>query len=280
MSAARRSDAASVPESQLRAAQMVMLRGQGWRLDEIAARFDVSRERVRQILAAHGGPDAHDVTQARRRRVQQQAEACVDELLALWRAGEQLGSAASALGLQRAAARGAVGRFATDSDRAARKASLGSARALVTTYSEHEIIVAVTTVAGLLGRVPTAKEYGALARELDCPSLTTVLNRMGGWTNAVRAAGLISASTPARTRSRRWTTATCWAAVLQVVAELGEMPTVIAYDSHVAGRADLPSSATVRNRLGRWSAITTQLAGGPHVDGVPHAGRLQADPDA
>jgi hypothetical protein len=138
----------------------------------------------------------------------------------------------------------------------------------------------VTTVAGLLGRVPTAKEYGALARELDCPSLTTVLNRMGGWTNAVRAAGLISASTPARTRSRRWTTATCWAAVLQVVAELGEMPTVIAYDSHVAGRADLPSSATVRNRLGRWSAITTQLAGGPHVDGVPHAGRLQADPDA
>jgi hypothetical protein len=123
MSAARRSDAASVPESQLRAAQMVMLRGQGWRLDEIAARFDVSRERVRQILAAHGGPDAHDVTQARRRRVQQQAEACVDELLALWRAGEQLGSAASALGLQRAAARGAVGRFATDSDRAARKAT-------------------------------------------------------------------------------------------------------------------------------------------------------------
>ena len=70
-----------------------MLRRQGWNLDQIAERFDVSRERVRQILGAHGGPDSRDVAAARRRRVQQEAEACIDELLALWRAGEQLGTA-------------------------------------------------------------------------------------------------------------------------------------------------------------------------------------------
>jgi hypothetical protein len=44
-----------------------------------------------------------------------------------------------------------------------------------------------------------------------------------------------------------------------VVAELGEIPTVIAYDRHTAGRKDLPSSATLRNRLGRWSQITSRL---------------------
>ena len=47
---------------------------------------------------------------------------------------------------------------------------------------------------------------------------------------------------------------------LRSVAELGEIPTVLSYERHAADRADLPSSATLRNRLGRWSAITTQLA--------------------
>jgi hypothetical protein len=35
---------------------------------------------------------------------------------------------------------------------------------------------------------------------------------------------------------------------------------VLAYERHAAGRPELPSSATVRNRLGRWSSISTQLA--------------------
>jgi hypothetical protein len=35
---------------------------------------------------------------------------------------------------------------------------------------------------------------------------------------------------------------------------------VLSYERHAAGRQDLPSAATLRNRLGRWSAITAQLA--------------------
>ena len=45
-----------------------------------------------------------------------------------------------------------------------------------------------------------------------------------------------------------------------LVSELGEIPTVLSYERHAATREDLPSSATLRNRLGRWSAITTRLA--------------------
>ena len=67
--------------------QMRALREQGLSLDEIALRFGVSRERVRQILRAHGAPDPDVVADARRRRASQLAEARVDELLALWRAG-------------------------------------------------------------------------------------------------------------------------------------------------------------------------------------------------
>ncbi|HEX8159076.1 MAG TPA: sigma factor-like helix-turn-helix DNA-binding protein [Solirubrobacteraceae bacterium] len=253
-------DCTLAPGSLQRVRQMVALREQGWSLDEIALRFGVSRERVRQILRAHGGPDPENVAEARRRRAEQQAEAHIDELLGLWRSGEEPGSAASALGLQAGACRSTIARFATEVDRAARTASLAGARTGAKTYSDRDIIVALISVGGRVGHVPSAKEYGALARELEYPSLATVLNRMGGWSSALATAGLSSGSTPRRTRSRQWTVEACWAALRDAVAELEEIPTVVGYARHAADRKDLPSSATVRNRLGRWSAIATQLA--------------------
>jgi hypothetical protein len=52
---------------------MAMPRERGHGLDGIARRFDVSRERVRQILHAPGGPDSRNVAEARRRRAEQQS---------------------------------------------------------------------------------------------------------------------------------------------------------------------------------------------------------------
>ncbi len=248
-----------VPGSLQRVRRMQALREQGWSLDEIALRFGVSRERVRQIMRAHGGPAPEDIAEARRRRAEAEAEARIDELLTRWRAGEQPRVAATALGLQAAACRSTIERFATDADRAARKASMAGAR-WVQTYSDRDIILALVSVSTRVGRVPSAKEYGLHARELNYPSLPTVLNRMGGWTNALRAAGMDPVTAPTRARKRRWTDEACWAALRKVVRELGEIPTVLAYERHAAGRAELPSSATLRNRLGRWSSITTQLA--------------------
>jgi transposase len=249
----------AAPGTQQRMRQMCTLREQGFSLDEIALRFGVSRERVRQILRAFGAPDPELVADARRRRAAQLAEQRVDELLALWRAGTEPRSAATALGLQAAACRSTIARFATDVDKAARRASMSGARG-APTYSERDIIVALRAVAGGLGRVPSAKEYALLARGLELPSLPTVLNRMGGWSVAVEAAGMISVAAHPGSRTRRWTESACWHALRRVVDELAEIPTVVSYDRHAAGRPDLPSSATLRNRLGRWSAISAQLA--------------------
>jgi len=210
------------------------------------------------VRTVHRDPKA--VADARRRRAAELAESRVDELLALWRSGAGPGSVASALGLQAAACRSTIARFATDVDKAARRASLSDARD-AQTYSDRDIIVALRAVAAGLGRVPSAKEYALLARGLELPSLPTVLNRMGGWTRAVTAAGMTPlAPAGSATRSRRWTDCACWAALRRVVDELGEIPTVLSYERHAARRTDLPSSATVRNRLGRWSAITAQFA--------------------
>ena len=250
---------ALAPGSLQRVRQMQALRRQGWRLDEIALRFGVSRERVRQILQAHGGPDPQHVADARRRRAEAQAEERVDELLALWRAGEQPRGAAGKLGLQAAACRSTISRFATDVDRAARKASMAGAHR-AQTYSDRDIILALTSVSTRVGRVPRAKEYAAHARILNYPSLPTVLNRMGGWARALQAAGMQPLGAPSQRRTRRWTEESCWIALRVVSEELGEIPTLLSYERHAAGRPELPSAATLRNRLGRWSSITTQLA--------------------
>lgn len=252
-------DCLLVPGSLQRVRRMQTLREQGWSLDEIALRFGVSRERVRQIMRAHGGPAPEDIAEARRRRAEAQAEGRIDELLERWRAGKPPRVAASELGLQAAACRSTIERFATDADRAARKASMAGAR-WTQTYSDRDIILALVSAATQVGRVPSAKEYALHARQLNYPSLPTVLNRMGGWTQALRATGMAPLTTPSKTRKRRWTEAACWDALRAVVDELGEMPTVLAYERHAADRPELPSSATLRNRLGRWSSITTQLA--------------------
>jgi transposase len=252
--------ACAAPGTRQRIVQIRTLREAGYSLDEIAARFGVTRERVRQILRAHGAPDPELVAEARRQRAALLAESRVDELLALWRAGHEPGSAASTLGLQTAACKSTIARFATAVDKAARRASMSGARG-TQTYSDRDIIIALREVGAALARVPSAKEYALLARGLELPSLPTVLNRMGGWTRAVEAAGMMPLASPsATTRQRRWTDAACWSALRRVVDELGEIPTVLSYERHAAGRADLPSAATLRNRLGRWSAISSQLA--------------------
>jgi len=255
---AARDDRMLVPGSLQRVRQMKSLREQGWSLDEIATRYAVSRERVRQILRAYGGPDAQDVADARRRRAAQLAEARVDELLALWRAGADTGAAAVQLGLQTAACRSTIGRFATEVDRAARRASLADARG-GRTYSDRDIVRAVRSASERLRRVPRAQEYAVVARETQLPSLATVLNRMGGWSSALAAAGLDPAASPRR-RSRRWTEDACWEALRRAADELGEIPSVRAYERFAADRGDLPSSATIRNRLGRWSSLAARLA--------------------
>jgi hypothetical protein len=239
---------------------MAALREQGLSLDEVALRFGVSRERVRQILQVHGGPARRVVISARHRRAEEQLMAHADELLALWRGGAQLRHAAVALGLPLTACRAAITRLATERDRTERRANLASSRVIVTTYSDDDIIRAVRGLAAGLQRVPSAADYAPVGREPGYPCLATVINRMDGWSNAVRAAGLSEVSAPERARARRWTVEACWEALHGVATELGEIPTIARYDRFATGRTGLPSSATLRNRLGRWSVITAQLA--------------------
>jgi Homing endonuclease associated repeat len=251
--------------AELRVLEMAALRGRGFGLRQIAEHFLISRERVRQLLLAHGGPDRHDAAQARRRRAERLAHEQAGELLAGWRAGESHKEIALARGLDPAACRTVIERSVTDADRYARQASHALARG-GPTYSDAEIVRAVQSAATILGHVPAAREYAAFASQKDLPSLATVSNRMSGWSNALAAAGLRPVAAAGQSLPRRWTDDVCWDAIQRAAIELGEIPTVVAYEKLAAGRDDLPSAATIRNRLGRWSSLTARLAADAEPD--------------
>jgi hypothetical protein len=237
---------------------MAELREQGRSLDDIAAHFGLSRPRVRQILRANGGPSTEEAARARRLRAEGDALQRSGEIFALWRGGLDADAVAEALGVGRAACRGVIADHGTDADRAMRRASLATARASdANRYSEADIVAAIRAVAARLERVPSARDYAAVARSMALPSLPTIHNRMGGWGRAVRAAGMQPAAAPPV--CRHWTEDACWNALRRAVDELGEIPSTRVYDRHAEARGDLPSSATVRNRLGRWSTIVMAL---------------------
>ncbi len=247
-----------------RLGEMARLRGEGLTLAEIAARFDITRERVRQLLRHAGG--STDGRDARRIRQLEAARAALEGLLAGFRAGRSTAETARELGVTPAAATRVLRESITASDRAERARNRSVNRLQASTYSREAILRALLDVARLTEGPPTSSEYGRHARRLRLPSLPTVTTRFGSWAEAVRAAGMTPHTSPRRAYDRHWTEERCWQALQRLVAELGEAPTAAQYEVLASADEDLPSLATVRNRLGRWSEIVARLV----VDAHPH----------
>lgn len=108
---------------------IVAARAQGDTLAQIGACFGLTRERVRQILVAHGGDDTQTAACQRARAERQWAAAmeCRDELLALFRAGLGDTAIAQRLGVKRETVGAVIVACAhTDDKDARRRAQLPS----------------------------------------------------------------------------------------------------------------------------------------------------------
>lgn len=244
--------------------QIVRLREEGLTLDEIGRRFGLTRERVRQIASA-GGVSTGDAGGAKRRRDLDAARRVKGALMRGYRAGRSAPEMAKEHGITHRSAEEVIRYSATAEDRAHR--SSNSAKSKLPLYTQAQLAAAVRRVAEHLGNVPSSKNYADLAPELGLPSLPTVIQRFGTWAAAVQAAGMVSRAA-ARTYTRRWSDAACWSALEALVQELGEMPTAQQYEVLAAGNDDLPSLATVRNRLGRWSEVASALLATSHDNRV------------
>jgi len=239
--------------------EIVALREQGLSLRDIAARVGLSGEGVRRTLTAAGGDlDPSYVTELRRARLIDDARPHLDLIMKAYRAGEPLAEVASRLELKRGTVEGLIAESATESDKAER-ARNGSRGTTGPRYSDEDLLAAIRTVADLVGRTPTSGDYIGRSGALGLPSMATIMNRLGSWTAAVKEAGM-SPGVARRSYTRTWDAEACRAALEMIVEELGRVPTAAHYEALAVARDDLPSIATVRNRLGRWKRVTAELA--------------------
>ncbi len=246
-----------------RDAAIVAARERGDTLQEIATRFGLSRERVRQILARGSAASARESKIARAERELTRSERRREEVLAAFRAGWGPKAIAGRLGLSRGCVSRLIETHATPADRAARRLAqrVTAQRTGPPGHSDEDLIEAVKQVVKDAGHVPLSKEYAVIAKASGLPSLSTVESRFGGWSAALRAAGITDLPEPRR--RRRWTEEACMEAVRSLAAELGSLPTLREYERLSAGRSDLPCAATVRNRLGSWSRLALLLEATP-----------------
>jgi predicted transcriptional regulator len=254
-----------VPE---RARRILELREEGRTLAEIGDVLGITRERVRQLekrwdrrapeeRAAHRSERAADAVRIKRAQV-----------LDAFRRGERVTEIARDLGLRTAAVTAFLRGEATPADRSLRRAARFGALAYSRTYSDLDLLDSIRQVSEQLGRTPSTNDYSKLAAQSTLPSVPTIMNRFGSWSQAVSAAGLRPNASLRTSYTRKWTDAAVLHALKALVRELGEFPSVGRYEVLAISDDRLPSTATVRNRLGRWSKIAGRLAVLPDPEAV------------
>ena len=243
-----------------RDAAIVLARGRGDTFGEIAARFGLSTERIRQIVAAAGTVDRSTARRARMARDRLAAQERRGEVLAAWRAGAAPAKIAADVGLPRKCIEAVMREHLTAADRSARRRALGADRnGALRRHSDAQLLAAVREAARREGEVPTGKRYGEIARLRGLPSISTIENRLGGWNAALQAAGLTPANAGRSSYTVRWTEEACLEAVAPLVSRLADLPSLGRYEEIAQGRADLPSGATLRKRFGSWSMLAARL---------------------
>lgn len=246
--------------------EVVAARARGETLQEIGDRFGLSRQRISRILIESGAASpSREARHARTTRQLASAGVSPGEVLSAWRSGIGPASVARRLRIPAAAVSVVIDEHASAADRAARRRAQ-SERASRTRrrFSDEALIEAVRGSAEWADRVPSIADYVEFAHSsISLPSVDTIGLRFGGWNAALRAAGMTPRNTRRRAPPRRWSEATCLDAITRLVEELGELPSITRYAQLARERPDLPSPATVRNRLGRWKLIALRFMQDP-----------------
>lgn len=276
VSAAQAADAA-VRRAKTRYRQIVLaeefysrwISGRG--LEEIGKNHNLSRERVRQIIA-EGGFDPEEGKKlslaarahAVERRKQEQFDAHRDEIVAAIEAGESLPVIGAKTGVPAPLIREMVVKLP---ELKRLRWMIGSQNRPAKHYTTEELLDCLRDANQAIGGVLTVQYYNTYAETQTFadgrpwPTNQTMGLRFGGWRSALTAAGLRSNAASAIAGQLLFTKEHCIDAVVEVGRQLGRVPRAADYElvaSQSAG--SLPSLATVRNRLGSWSAALRQAA--------------------
>lgn len=247
---------ASEPRIPKRVLDMHELYETGASLGEVADRFGVSRERVRQLFGAHGFR-TRSLAETNALRRQQLVSQHRDEILDLIGAGAAPAEVADRLSIPQQLVREVL---RDDPSRLRLAAFRRNARKRhAPRYSDDEIIECLRTASVEIGGVLTTAEYTSFARTREFPDgrpwpgHQTPALRFGSWRAALQRAGLEANPPSAIAGQRLFTREHCVDAILEVEREVGHPPTAAEYERAAsASNGVLPSLATVRHRCGGW----------------------------
>lgn len=232
--------------------QIHALHAQGQTLQQIAAVVGLTRERVRQVLVRFGGPTAAEVRAAASAARATDAAALVDRI----RKDVQAHPASTPVQI---ASRLGVARHEVTRHLPVDLRPLVLTRAGFSdrTWSDEGVMKAVASAATFSYPL-SAGEYDNLLRsgEVRGPSAARIIQLYGNWSAACRRAG-VEATPPRRgDYQSKWTDEDMLAFVRDYLSSPGCRGTFGAYDPwRRSVRADAPSAALLRARLGSWSDI-------------------------
>jgi hypothetical protein len=228
----------------------------GATLEEIAGRFGISRERVRQLFR-EAGLSTRSVGEAAALKHRLLVDTNRDGIVSAFETGKTAEIIAADLGLSVTLVREVL----NEDPRRARlmRARSHAKKRKRPRYSDEELIDCLRTASLAIGGVLTTAAYTSHARTRrfadgrPWPTHQTPSKRFGSWRTALQRAGLDSNPPSAIAGQRIFTRGHCIDAVLEVERELGRLPTAADYEEYATKMGGvLPSLATVRDRCGSW----------------------------
>lgn len=104
----------------------------------------------------------------------------------------------------------------------------------------------------------TSEDYDRWSRDHDVPGRQTVMIRFHTWNNALRELGLISPVNNRGGARPRLSDELCWASLYRFFTSEHPYYSIQSYETY-AKKNNLPSSATLRKRFGTWSHMKIKV---------------------
>ena len=230
---------------------MYELYAQGATLKEIGARFDLTRERVRQILQS-AGFSTRSTSQTIAMQRASQVEERHEEICAAFLEYRDMSEVARQLNVSHKVVKKVVESHLPVSEYRRRKA-------MPQRYSDDELTAFLREASTTSAKVVTMKVYTEYAEGKKTadgrawPTHQTFAKRFGSWRGALQAAGLKANRPAPMTGNLRYGEAECVEAIHAAARALGKVPTAAEYFTFAKdSEGAFPSQATIRNHCGTW----------------------------
>ena len=222
---------------------VIAKREEGYTLQAIADSLGLTREMIRLIVNAEGGPSANQVRETRKVKKSTELRAIVKEMDA-----PTVGQIAEEVEISTTKVKQFLGKQAKKLPREYRNYKQY--------FTDEELIATLQKYAKLVDGPLSAKKFIDLG---GTPTIAIFYTRFGSWIKACEAAGIESGKAARDNYTRAHTEETMLAYVESYLADPRTNGSADGYEKWQRGVDGAPSLALIRQRMGRWNEIKARI---------------------